>query len=145
MNNTLSINDLEINSNSKLSDYSDQSDPTYIGPGKWNDIHQLAFDARTLTTQKEFIQFMNNVADKFPCDKCRKHCKEYMLNHPIKDYIGIKVVIENKTYALGMFVWSWKFHNSVNARLNKPLMRFETAYNIYLDQSNCGISCNNSK
>ena len=32
-----------------------------------------------------------------------------------------------------MFKWSWKFHNSVNSRIGKPVLDWDTTYNLYSD------------
>ena len=32
---------------------------------------------------------------------------------------------------VGIFMWSFNLHNSVNARLSKPKLDFTTAYNLY--------------
>src|SRR5690606_12606704 len=73
----------------KIEDYHDLSDPNYFGPGLWLDIHQVAFNAQDLTTQKQFKKKMKFRCNKLPCEKCRKHALEYLVNHPIRDYIGI--------------------------------------------------------
>ena len=44
---------------------------------------------------------------------------------------------------LGLFVWAWKFHNTVNARLKKPIMSWDTVITLYseLDDKVCSLSC----
>lgn len=125
----------QLTSNPKLNgqatDYKDHTDPKYIGPGKWHDIHQVAWEAQNKIGKEHFVSFMNNLCEKFPCSTCRSHCKEYMQNHPMKNYEDVLVEVGNDRLSLGLFVWAWKFHNAVNARLNKPQMSWDTCYNMY--------------
>ena len=126
-----------------LSDYKDTTDPKYIGPGTWDVIHRRAFKAQTREQQIAFISFMKDICYGFPCSVCRGHCTEHIKNHPMEEYLGILINIESKQIALGMFVWSWKFHNAVNARIGKPIMSWETAYNLYVDGESpvCSKNC----
>lgn len=113
------------------SDYKDHTDPKYIGPGTWNVIHRRGFKARTHQEQVNFIEFMKDVCYGFPCTVCKGHCTEYIKNHPMEEYLDILVDINGEKLSLGLFLWSWKFHNAVNTRIKKPIMSWETAYNIY--------------
>lgn len=128
----------------------DITDPKYIGPGVWMLIHQKASIANTKEKQLEFIKFMNSVCEHFPCEFCKGHCKAYIQDHPLEKYINvyIKEGSEKKIF-IGMFLWSWKFHNSVNQRLQKPLMNWDTAYDMYYVSSKqekkiCSKSCSDA-
>lgn len=125
------------------SNYQDRTDPKYVGPGTWNVIHQRAYDARTHKLQIGFIKLMKDICYKFPCSHCRGHCSSYIKNHPIEEYLDVMVEIEGQRIALGMFVWAWKFHNAVNTRLKKPIMSWETAYNLYSSKESlvCSKNC----
>lgn len=125
-------------------DASKYTDPKYIGPGIWIIIHQKAFRADTKNKQYEFIKFMKeDIGEYFPCDKCREHCIEYINNHPMEEYIDTIVEINGKKLSLGMFVWAWQFHNSVNVRTNKPVINWDTIYNLYSDKDSlvCSKNC----
>lgn len=126
-----------------LSDYKDHTDPKYIGPGTWNVIHRRAFKARTNTQQVEFIGFMKDICQEFPCTVCRGHCTEYITNHPMEDYVDVSVDINGEHIPIGLFVWTWKFHNAVNARIKKPIMSWDTAYNLYSNTESlvCSKNC----
>jgi len=128
------------------SDFKDHTDPEYVGPGTWNSIHRLAFKARTKHLQQNFVETMKEICQSFPCVNCQYHCSEYIKNHPIEEFVDISIDINDEKLPLGLFVWSWKFHNSVNARLKKPLMSWDTAYNLYSDDSHlvCSETCNHS-
>ena len=124
-------------------EFKDHTDPEYVGPGTWNSIHRMAFSAKTKEQQNCFISMMNEICNGFPCLNCRYHCSEYIRNHPMEEYLEMKVEVNNETLPLGLFLWSWKFHNAVNSRLKKPIMSWDTAYNIYSDNNNlvCSKSC----
>lgn len=126
-----------------LSEYKDHTDPKYVGPGTWNVAHRQAYRARTRKQQLEFIVFMKEICTGFPCHICRGHCTEYIKNHPMEEYVGMLVEVNGQRVALGLFVWTWKFHNAVNARIGKPIMAWETAYNLYSDKENlvCSKNC----
>jgi len=128
------------------SDYKDHTDPKYVGPGTWNVIHRNAFRSQNHKQQEEFISFMKEVCEGFPCDVCRGHCKEYIKNHPMEEYIDTMVEIDGEKMGLGMFVWSWKFHNAVNKRIKKPIMSWNTAYNLYSEKESliCSKNCMNA-
>lgn len=137
----------EPNSVGKESDYKDISDPKYVGPGVWHTIHRLAFEAKTKKLQLEFINIMKIICNKFPCSVCKGHCQEYIKNHPLEKYLDVYIEDENGKELLGMFIWTWKFHNAVNARLKKPIMNWNTAYSLYTDKKYlmCSKSCLDSK
>ena len=133
----------QLTSNPKLTgqkaDYKDHTDPKYIGPGKWHTIHQLAWKAQTPDGKRMFKTFMTDTCNEFPCSTCRTHCQEYMKNHPMEEYENVLVEVGNEKLPLGLFVWAWKFHNVVNARLGKPQMTWDTSYNMYSGKE--GLMC----
>lgn len=142
---SISVKDLENESGAvgKRSDYKDHTDPKYIGPGHWNIIHRRSYNARTHAQQVQFIDFMHEVCEGFPCTVCKGHCVEYIKNHPLEDYIDQTVEIAGTQLVLGLFIWTWKFHNAVNARIGKPIMSWDTAYGIYSGKDSlvCSKSC----
>jgi len=117
------------------------TNPTYVGPGTWNVIHTLAFKAKTKEQQRDFITTLKIIIDYFPCEKCRGHAQEYLKNHPIADYQHDR---------LGMFIWTWKFHNAVNFRTSKNQMSWELAHHLYSDlcgpddEATCSKECSKS-
>lgn len=130
-----------------LESFKDNSDPKYIGPGTWNIIHKQAFLARTHKQQLNFIILMKAICYEFPCNACKTHCTKYIELNPMEDYLDTKVEINGENLPLGMFIWSWKFHNAVNSRINKPIMSWDTAYNLYSDSQSlvCSKSCTEAK
>jgi hypothetical protein len=104
------------------------SDPVKLGPGIWYTIHIKAKLATNEKAKQEFVDYMYLLHDEFPCLNCRKHIQEYMSSHPFD-------LFENMTNEngkeIGMFKWTWMFHNAVNTRLNKPYLDWETAREMY--------------
>lgn len=106
----------------------DLTNPKYVGPGVWYSIHLKAYEAVDDDSIEDFIEYMNLLALKFPCKNCRQHIKEYIETHPFQDLISMK---NSSGRNIGMFKWSWLFHNAVNTRINKQHIDWETAWNMY--------------
>lgn len=101
-----------------------------LGPGIWFLIHMESLFCQD---KYKFIDFIYRLAENFPCARCKVHFKEYLLENPPEDYMRFED---------GLFIWSWKFHNSVNKRLRKPLIDYNTALKMYLDSKehdNCNF------
>lgn len=111
------------------------SDPKVFGPGMWYSIHISAIQL----SEDNFITYIKGIIPKIPCLKCREHAVEYLKNNPIEHFKGIK---DNNGEFVGMFKWSWIFHNNVNQRLNYKVLDWDTAYNMYTDDSKiCSLDC----
>ncbi len=104
------------------------SDPASIGPGMWLSIHFKAKHATTEETKKEFIDYMYLLSIEFPCGKCRAHIQEYLETHPFTDFLNMT---NEKGQHIGMFRYSWLFHNTVNLRLHKPFVNWQTAVAMF--------------
>jgi hypothetical protein len=115
----------------KMDEYLNRlSDPKVFGPGKWDTIHDLAIRAKTPAQKEAFIESMQTICEKLKCQNCQKHCLTYLQTHSPKNFLHIK---SSTGEDIGMFKWSWMFHNAVNARLHKPIVDWDTAYNLYSD------------
>lgn len=115
------------------------SDPTYVGPGTWWVTHMKAKLATNEKTIDEFINYMNFLAQHFSCKNCRKHINEYMKSHPFSDLRNLK---NEEGELIGMFKWSWLFHNAVNTRIGKPYIDWETAVGMYYNEIEvCSKNC----
>lgn len=116
------------------------ADPKVIGPGIWIVIHQTAKRAIDEPSKQSFVNLMKMLADQFPCDKCRRHINEYLQENPFEPYWNINNDIGDP---IGLFKWSWNFHNTVNLRLNKSYIDFDTAWNLYSDKGivACSSGC----
>ena len=125
------------------SQFKDHTNPEYVGPGTWYMLTKKAYNADTRDKQLQFIQLMKTTCLEFPCKMCSGHCTEYIKNVPLEEYLGVYIEVNGKKQEIGMFIWIWKFHNVVNARLKKPLMSWDTAYNMYSETESliCSKTC----
>ena len=104
------------------------SDPKIIGPGIWLQIHIKGMKAVDDKSKADFIDYVWFQAETFPCENCKKHINEYIRLHPFDHLYNAK---NDKGEEIGMFKWGWMFHNTVNTRLRKPYMDWETAWEMY--------------
>lgn len=117
-------------------------DPKYVGPGVWFITHTKGKEATNASRIDEFMSFIYMLCEKFSCKNCRKHMTSYVNSHPMEDLKNL----ENKDgVKIGMFKWSWLFHNAVNTRLNKPYVDWETAWEMYDAESACSKNCDEAK
>ena len=100
------------------------NDPKIFGPGLWLNIHIVSLDCDNDDKINNFINYINLIASKLPCGQCKNHFLKYLNKNPLENYIL------DPDY-LGMFKWSWKFHNTVNFFLKKPIINLESAIQIY--------------
>jgi len=116
------------------------SDPSKLG-GIWFTIHIMAKHADTPERKNQFIDYMYLLSAEFPCGKCRNHIQEYLRNNSFDPFMNIK---NENGEDIGMFKWSWLFHNTVNIRLHKPYLDWDTAWGMYDSGrevcTNCGVS-----
>lgn len=108
------------------------------GPGVWFALKTLAKKA---TTKERFNKWVEDVIDlisNLRCLVCREHALEYLDKNPPHRAFGYTY----KGQEMGAFRWVWNFHNTVNVRLGKPLLDFESAVSLYYDEaSNCSSTC----
>jgi len=120
------------------------SNPASFGPGIWYCIHRMARDANTEEAKQKFKEFIENIIVNLPCTSCIEHATSYYKARPLASFWSIK---ENGK-DVGIFRWTWEFHNTVNARLNKALISWENAKRLFSDEdgvctSDCGGSAEN--
>lgn len=106
------------------------SDPTKFGSLMWYLIHNMS----RLLDQDTFILVFNVIIQLIPCDNCKNHSRQYLEQNPIELYKDI--YDENTSELIGMFKWTWKFHNAVNLRLNKSIVNFDVAIKMYDGKTN---------
>ena len=121
------------------------SNPSTLG-AIWFTIHILAKHADTPERKSQFIDYMHLLSVEFPCGKCRTHIQEYLRDHPFEPFMNM---INEKGEDVGMFKWSWMFHNTVNLRLHKPFVDWDTAWEMFDTGrevcTNCSGSLPNSR
>lgn len=106
-----------------------------VGPGIWFKIHSDAIAAKTQQLKESFIININALCDGFKCKHCQPHFRKFINENPIQNYFNIK---DKKGRDIGIFQWTWEFHNAVNIRLDKYQPLLEEAYDFY-NNNNIGI------
>ena len=116
---------------------SPNTDPKKFGPELWRVIHVSAINMN----QDEFIKWVTIQLNNIPCGNCRQHALEYLRSSPPEVY---KDVYDKSGEFIGMFKWTWMFHNEVNKRLGYKIMDYQMAYNLYNRQDvTCSETCGN--
>lgn len=115
------------------------SNPASFGPGIWYIIHRMARNATTQDKKLQFKEFIENIITNLPCTTCIEHATSYYQSKPLDQFWNMK---ENGQ-DVGLFRWSWEFHNTVNNRLKKPVVNWENAKKLFSDEdgvctSDCG-------
>jgi len=112
----------------------DRSDPQIWGPGVWHIIHTSALTYKDI---QQFKFLISNIIENIPCLECRGHATRYLNQHPITIQVFNS---QHSTYGrIGAFVWTYEFHNFVNARKRKPILLLSDAYHMYSrgERTNC--------
>lgn len=104
----------------------DDVKPLY--PGLWHALHLAGAHAVDESGMRFFKRLVDIYCKSFPCVKCREHLRKFRDNHPLTQYVSMK---ENGR-EVGMAQWTWLLHNSVNRRLGKPEMSWDTFSRIWL-------------
>ena len=107
--------------------------------GVWFVIHTEAYycDSSNYESVSNYERFIKRIVTSLKCNKCRIHGLKYLDRNPVSDFLDITVEDEN----LGVFYWSWLFHNHVNERLGKTIMNFDNALDIYKNENMCYENC----
>ncbi len=91
-------------------------------PAYWNWLHNLAisYNNNSLENARTTFRRIWNFANNLPCNICKNHAKEYILNTP-PDLRSNEALQR----------WVWTFHNTVNIRLNKRVMSYANYKKLY--------------
>ena len=88
----------------------------------WNWFHLLAINYRPNNYETTFNKILKFI-HKLPCQTCREHALEYIV-----------IFMPDLTNSKHFQKWVWKFHNTVNFKLNKKLITYDDykkLYNLY--------------
>jgi hypothetical protein len=107
----------------------------------WKIIHKQALRSNTKSKKKSFQDFIENLIEDFPCSKCKPHFKKMYEEIPLNTFDGNLYLGLDISY----FYWSVHIHNLVNLRLNKPMLSFEEAYSIHINDECEECELKNSK
>lgn len=100
-------------------------EPVIWGPHFWNMFHFISstYDNKPnqsiKLTMKNFIQ---SIPVFLPCKECQDHAFDFLRSS------NLDKVVENRKE---LFTFFFNFHNAVNLRLKKPLMKIEDALKKY--------------
>lgn len=94
--------------------------------GYWSIIHRMALRATTRTERLFFIVTFMDIVVNLPCQECKHHALMYIAQNPIDP--------DNESQFY-LFTWTWKFHNAVSERIGKEMFDWQSAYLIYVDNS----------
>lgn len=104
--------------------------------GTWDSIHKMAawYDLvcplSPAEKQKMFGSQVRYQIDHLICGTCVAHGQKYVQDNPPEQEIPS--------------IWAWRFHNTVNRRLNKPELDWDTCKSMYLSQNHsqvCSADC----
>lgn len=102
--------------------------PNVFGPPMWRRIHSTARAAIIPSKKADFPRFLRDTINSIPCPNCHKHAKQYVSEHPLDSYMNM---VDEKGNEIGLFKYTWEFHNAVNVRLRKAFMSWENALRLY--------------
>jgi hypothetical protein len=94
------------------------------GPILWKILHGLAEKvgkAPCLDEEvREWKRFLTFTADIIPCDVCKKHYKQVLLDHPIGGILKMNASVASTFIR----TWLWTLHNEINVENSKPELPF---------------------
>ena len=106
------------------------------GPNAWRYLHIVSFTYPDTPSKKErsnIYKFIIGFSQTIPCKQCRYHFMA--LSSPDLKSHENSIIFDN-TDTLSRTIVRW--HNAVNKRLSKPLMKYEDAKILYTSStSNC--------
>jgi hypothetical protein len=116
---------------------------TQFGPGSWFSLHTYAANSFSAERKAAFIDFVNIITSNLKCHICRGHAIQYVTANPPALMYNLQ---DPDGREIGLFKWTWIFHNAVNRRLGYPEMSFDDAYRIFnpynQNQPGCVRNCN---
>lgn len=111
--------------------------PNIWGPSGWKFLHYVSLgypDNPSDRDKNNYKNFFYSLSNVIPCQKCSNNFKKNLNDYPIDNSLNNRESLSK---------WLIDVHNSVNQELNKPILDYGTASDLYpLKQSN--ISNNNS-
>ena len=114
--------------------------PNVWGKYQWTAIHfsALGYPWNPAPSVKNSFKtyFMDVLPSILPCESCRNHLRQTLSNRPITDRD-----LQNSDT---LFKWTVDLHNSVNERLNKPVISLTEAKAIYSNVENLRNTIDNT-
>ncbi len=98
------------------------------GPHLWTVLHGFAEklgrqtnDIMATDEAREMVLILRGVEHVMPCEKCRKHYKEYLKKNPVDDFANRR----GEVLRQAIRQWLWKLHEAVNERNGAPSFPIE--------------------
>lgn len=107
------------------------SHPDNFGPGTWYVIHDEAYDCNNEEECIQCCKFIRRRVNGILCSTCHSHALDYISKNPPEK--SIYIIVNGEKWK-GVFNWTWRFHNYVNAnnvKPPKPVLTYDTAYSIF--------------
>lgn len=101
--------------------------PDIWGKYMWVSLHLIALGYPTnpsIEEKQAYKDYFENIYKILPCHKCSVHYKQHVNSTPITD----DILNDNRS----LFKWTVVIHNSVNASIGKPIIKFEDAIELYI-------------
>jgi len=103
--------------------------PDVWGPHGWKFLHYVTFgypENPTNQDKENYKKFFYSLANVLPCKKCSNNFKKNLADYPIESGL------ENKD---SLIKWMIDVHNAVNYELDKPILEYDDAMDIYINHS----------
>jgi len=105
--------------------------PNIWGPSGWKFLHYISLgypDNPTDRDKQNYKNFFYSLSNVIPCQKCSNNFKKNLNDYPIDNSLDNRESLSK---------WLIDIHNSVNQELNKPILDYNTAIDLYpIKQSN---------
>ncbi len=106
--------------------------PDTWGPVIWHALHYITLGYPTQPTddnKQKYKEFFTLLSDVIPCSICANHYSENLVKMPLDDK-----VLENKE---SLIKWLIDFHNVVNEKNKKPIIKYEVARKMIEENTEC--------
>ena len=104
--------------------------PKTWGPPTWYTLHAMTFGYPDYPSKEEKFHaynFFSSLPFMIACNKCGKHCKDYIMNNPPN--------AESKTK---LTEWLVNFHNTVSQRVGDKKIKLEVLEEHFKENNMCG-------
>lgn len=97
-----------------------------IKPEKWGPLFWGALHAAALgcSNRENLVNFVECYKVIIPCMSCRQHFEEVLTMNPVP----------RVTNPIELFAWTVDIHNIVNKSINKTVITYEEAYEIWTSE-----------
>lgn len=97
------------------------------GKSLWDFIHTICvvdfeYPEDNIRIGRLAVKCLTNITEIIPCNTCSDEWKQSL--EEINSFDLSKSMI--------LFDWSWRVHNNINQRLQKPLITYDDALNNYV-------------